>query len=182
MRRGTATDRHIYITCVVLHATWLPNQGISPATKSTTWLVNFHVSLFTPQIHHLYRWYSNYAAVEFDSKPRSRLNKEHEDPTFTDYRLSKNSNIKTPPSSSTTTMSGARKIAATKTNPRTPAPNSTPPPVPVVYSDGYFTKMRAFVMTPERLKIEGYKLENLGKDEILGFRRCRDCHGWFSFD
>lgn len=31
-------------------------------------------------------------------------------------------------------------------------------------------------MTPERLKIEGYKLENLGKDEILGFRRCRNCH------
>lgn len=41
--------------------------------------------------------------------------------------------------------------------------------------------MRAFVMTPERLKHEGYKLENLGKDEILGFRRCRDCHGLFSF-
>lgn len=42
--------------------------------------------------------------------------------------------------------------------------------------------MRAFVMTPESLKIEGYKLENLGKDEILGFRRCRDCHGLFSFN
>lgn len=44
--------------------------------------------------------------------------------------------------------------------------------------------MRAFVMTPERLKHEGYKLENLGKDEVLAFRRCRDCHGlspFFSF-
>lgn len=63
----------------------------------------------------------------------------------------------------------------------TSTPTATPAPVPVVYSDAYFIKMRAFVMTPERLKYEGYKLGNLGKDEILGFRRCRDCHGLFSF-
>lgn len=50
-------------------------------------------------------------------------------------------------------------------------------PTPIPYSAAYHARLAALVHDPHMLKVEGYKMESFGDEEILRFERCRDCHG-----
>lgn len=50
-------------------------------------------------------------------------------------------------------------------------------PTPIPYSAAYYARLAALVHHPDTLKMEGYKMEDLGDEDILRLQRCRDCHG-----
>lgn len=54
-------------------------------------------------------------------------------------------------------------------------------PIPIAYTDTYWTQMTRLLHDPAMLKIEGYKMEAFNEEEISAMKRCGNCNGLFSF-